>query len=293
MYYRRAFTLLESLVVIALIALLIGLTLSAVQKVRHSANRARCQNNLHQLALASANYETQVGTYPTGVSYQGEKSPTLYRAWMALLLPYIEQTAMWQQSESAFKTHPDFRDPTHPNSTIVAQFVCPSDSRVRNTFDFPFSDDGGKSRMAMSSYQGNQGKIGFAKDGLLFVDSHVRAAEVTDGLSQTFIIGERPPSHDLWYGWWYGGVGYDFLGTLDSVLGTRERNLSSDGRWWKCGVGPFEFTAHTVDDPCAVWQYWSLHTGGAHFAFCDGSVRFFRYGATDILIAHSTRSGGE
>jgi prepilin-type N-terminal cleavage/methylation domain-containing protein/prepilin-type processing-associated H-X9-DG protein len=293
MHHRRAFTLLELLVVLAIAGLLAGLTLAAVQRARHAAVRATCLNNLRQLALACANYEVQTGAYPVGCSYDGDKSPTLYRGWMVLLLPYLEQDAVWRQSETAFQAYPDFRDPAHPNGKIVAQFICPTDPRTRTTFDFEYSPTRGDSHMALCSYQGNQGRSGITKDGILFVDSRVRPAEVTDGLSATLLIGERPPSHDRGLGWWYGGTGYDFQGSLDTVLGTQERNLSSDGRWWKCGVGPFEFKGGSVSDPCAAWQYWSLHSGGANFAFCDGSVRFIRYGATETLVAHSTRNGGE
>jgi prepilin-type N-terminal cleavage/methylation domain-containing protein/prepilin-type processing-associated H-X9-DG protein len=293
MYRRQAFTLLELLVVVALIGLIVGLTLAAVQKVRSAATRVTCQDHLRQSALACAHYEMQVGRYPVGCSYEGDKSPTKYRTWMALLLPYLEQDALWRQSETAFRAHPDFRHPAHPIAVTIPQFVCPADARARTTYDFLYSEAEGVSRMALCSYQGNQGRSEAARDGILFVDSRVRAADVADGLSTTILIGERPPSNDLRMGWWYGGTGFDLQGTLDSVLGTRERNLSSDSRWWKCGVGPFDFKAGSVSDPCAVWQFWSPHPGGAHFAFCDGSVRFLRYGATDILAAQSTRSGGE
>jgi prepilin-type processing-associated H-X9-DG protein len=115
-------------------------------------------------------------------------------------------------------------------------------------------------------------------------------AGIRDGASQTIMVGERPPSTDLEFGWWYAGSGQSQLsGSGDMVLGVRELNK----RIPSCDAGPYSFTPGRLDNQCDMFHFWSLHSGGAHFLMADGSVHFLRYDADPIMPALASRNGGE
>jgi prepilin-type N-terminal cleavage/methylation domain-containing protein/prepilin-type processing-associated H-X9-DG protein len=128
---KRAFTLIELLVVIAIIAVLVGLLLPAVQKVREAANRMSCQNNLHQIAIAAANYDTTFGTFPPGLNVS-PKSVNVNPTWvspppwagpyvgvLAYLLPMMEQDNVYGQIMTA-TAGPPARSFFDPNTTLGA-----------------------------------------------------------------------------------------------------------------------------------------------------------------------------
>lgn len=142
-----------------------------------------------------------------------------------------------------------------------------------------------------TSYLGVLGRNGFRNDGALFADSKVTFADIRDGQSNTILIGERPPSSDFRIGWWYRGWGASKDGIGEMILGVRERNFSADYK--ACPPGPYSFVRGDLKNPCDTFHFWSLHPGGANFAFADGSVRFLSYSADAILPALSTCAGGE
>jgi len=197
---RSAFTLLELLVVVSIIAILMGLLFSAVQRVRAAAARTKCQNNLKQLGLALHNYESGRGKLPPGNSYLNGKAPELNMGYETRILPYIEQDNLWREAMAAFQQQPFFEKPPHLSilDRVIPSFVCPMDARTQDAHAFSRAF-----RVAFTDYLGVWGTDYTKPDGVLFVDSAVRLIQIFDGTSNTLMIGERPPSADYNLGWWY------------------------------------------------------------------------------------------
>jgi prepilin-type N-terminal cleavage/methylation domain-containing protein/prepilin-type processing-associated H-X9-DG protein len=284
---RRAFSLVELLVVIAIIGVLAGLTLAAVQMVRSAAARAQCQNNLRQVALALHHYHDSRQVLPPGLRIaKNTDYPSL--GWPARLLPFLEQENLWREVQAAYATDPDtaafYGHPPHAalKATPVRVFNCPADPRLPGPAGYG-------SPAAFTSFLGVEGIDQFARGGVLYLDSKVRLTDVSDGTSNTLMVGERPPSAFLNLGWWYRGWGQNKDGSAETLLGAREQNTSQDD----CPPGPFPFSAGRLDNQCDLFHFWSRHSGGANFAFADGSVRFLSYSADSILPALASRAGGE
>jgi prepilin-type N-terminal cleavage/methylation domain-containing protein/prepilin-type processing-associated H-X9-DG protein len=291
---RTGFTLIELLVVIAIIAVLIGLLLPAVQKVREAAARMKCQNNLKQMALAVHNFESTYQFFPHfGYGYGG--------SWMTKILPYIEQGNVYNISDYYVQS-----------ATIISTYLCPSDP-------FGSAPVGGGDNFAPTDYVAITGLTvlgpGFnytLTEGIIqgatgltgeMDKTYVTMSGITDGTSNTVMIGERPPVTDRSMGGWTGfrfeaGMGVD--GT--DVWATQTGGLMYDGGApWAPGYGgtpcpnpPYYFGPGKPNDMCSYNHLWSNHTGGANFAFGDGSVRFISYGINyQTLLYLSTRAGGE
>src|SRR5690348_5737200 len=101
--HRPAFTLVEMLVVIAIIAILMALLVPAVQRVREVAARAQCQNNLKQIGLAIHQYHDAQKVLPVGVRWQNGKEPMRLSSWLAAILPYVEQEPLWKSTQEAYR----------------------------------------------------------------------------------------------------------------------------------------------------------------------------------------------
>jgi prepilin-type processing-associated H-X9-DG protein len=290
---RVGSSLLELLVVIGTIAILTGLLLAAVQRVRAAADRLRCQNNLRQVALALHGYHDVDGRMPPGTSPDLPTEPFPYLNWHARILPYLEQEPLWRVVESGRRTFGPGVGLARPGKDqVVPMFACPADTRTAVAWILP--DRVPEFRIALTSYLGNAGTDYRRQSGVLYLASGTRLIHVTDGTSSTLLAGERPPSADLRFGWWYFGIGQGWTGSLDAVLGVRERNiLGGPSPYALCAAGPYSFQPGRVDNLCSAFHFWSLHSGGTNFAFCDGSVRFLRYEADAILPALATRIGGE
>jgi prepilin-type processing-associated H-X9-DG protein len=287
---RRSLALTEVLVVIGIIAVLIALGIPGVQRVRSVASRALCADHLRQIGVALHSYHGTYDAFPAGLSFQGDASAYPYLGWQGRLLPFIEQDSLWERTTNAFRHGERFdQNPPHVGlSTVIALYSCPDDVRTRDP-----QESGEGISVALTSYVGVAGKDLTSNDGILFADSAVRLSDVTDGASQTLMVGERPPSADLNFGWWYGGVGQDGRGSCDMLLGVNERNIRLE-LLAVCPGGPFHFSPGAVTNQCDMFHFWSPHSGGANFLLVDGSARFLSYSAAaPLMAALASRAGGE
>jgi len=303
---RPAFTLIELLVVIAIIAILIGLLLPAVQKVRDAAARIQCINNLKQQGIALHAYHDVNQGLPKGnTTYAGNVAP--YEgswSWMAQILPYVEQDNVYRAARTfATSGGSNWYAWYNPQcATMLKVFTCPADGRGTQKY----TADPGIQNQALTCYLGNSGTVSAASgqgNGVLFLDSKVKLTDITDGTSNTIMVGERPPNSNLEFGWWLAAYGYDGRGNADCTMTSNDiacanyfitnysssPNLPCDGTAaQKTGLAPGK-----PQVGCDAGHYWSFHTGGVLFLMGDGSARMVSYTANSVLPALSTRNGGE
>lgn len=285
----RGFTLVELLVVIFIIGVLLALILSAVQAARESARNAQCKSNMRQISLACHQFEAIHGHLPAGVASGQQRQNWTASTFLLRCLPYVEQSSVYDLASEDFGRQADFYFPvphaglSHP----IALYSCPSDGRSPGP-----QATHSKLNVALTNYLGVMGVDYQHRNGCFFADSSVRFGDITDGASATLLLGERPPSADFWFGWWYAGYGQNLTGSCDMVLGAAEICME-DSQLSGCGTGPHLFKKGNFQTRCDALHFWSPHPGGANFAFADGSVRFLAYSATETLSKLATRAGGE
>jgi type II secretory pathway pseudopilin PulG len=130
---QGGFTLIETIVVLAIIILLVGILLSAVQMTRAAAARSQCLSHMRQLSLAMQNFCGTHGALPPGHTAASEPRSKQHRGWIPHLLPHLEQEALLRASDAAFAIEPDFRLAPHPGGTILRFLSCSLDSRCLRT----------------------------------------------------------------------------------------------------------------------------------------------------------------
>jgi len=222
-----------------------------------------------------------------------------YWAWTMRLAPYLEQDNLAKVPATAgpfaWPWWLYFPGTTVPVvSTKFKIYSCPSDTRGMRVWQEP----GTGNSHALTSYMGVTGRDSYretlpgtgdptattgklrGQDGILYVNSAIRTADITDGLSNTVMIGERPPDSTTEYGWNWVAWGYDGhgFGAGDCLLGVRERIPSMTST-------PGLYHPGSPTNPADFNHFWSLHSGGAMWAVADGSVRFITYAAGTQVMA--------
>jgi prepilin-type N-terminal cleavage/methylation domain-containing protein/prepilin-type processing-associated H-X9-DG protein len=302
---RRGFTLIELLVVIAIIAVLIALLLPAVQQAREAARRSQCKNNLKQLVTAIHTYHDSAKIFPSNANQTGWSAGGFQGggfSWIANSLPYIDQAPLFKTLD--FRQGPYTGSATNQTAfrTVIPALFCPSNLqpnlRTNQSEDY---DTNGVGDGAGTDYTGNLGYIwggwrdcpamnvagtnplpgvpaaygnGSAYtpwvDGCCPWTGHIRAVngvfaywgsariqDITDGTSQVIAIME-----DMH---WVGGTPFN-------------NTTAQDDSSWASPLGAISNLRNPMnlnpngDRRCHGWS--SMHTGGAHAAMADGSVRF-------------------
>ena len=279
----RGFTLIELLVVIAIIAILIGLLLPAVQKVREAAARTKCKNNLKQIGLALHNYHDRNNAFPpgyaTGMSVSGAETGPGW-GWASFLLDDLEQGNVARQ----INRNVAIGDPTHATARTqqLSVFLCPSDEKIGTFVTTTVAVE-----VAHANYVGVFGTTEIEDgpgrgNGMFFRNSKVRTADITDGLSNTFVVGER--SSNIAKATWTGAIpGAEVPLTADpSQLEGHPLLVLGRGD-------------HTPNSPSAhIDDFYSRHTQGVNCLFADGSVHSMANGVDlGVWNAIQTRQGGE
>jgi prepilin-type N-terminal cleavage/methylation domain-containing protein len=182
---QSAFTLVELLVVIAIIGILISLLLPAIQAAREAARRASCLNNLMQLGVGLASYESAYGSLPSGTI--DDKGPIHnvaqgnHISWLVQILPYIEEQTTYKNIDLAAGTYA--KQNAAARAIKIALFQCPSYPGQQNP-------DAGLSNYA-GCHNDVETPIDVNNNGVLFLNSHVRIKDITDGSANTFFVGEK------------------------------------------------------------------------------------------------------
>ncbi|MGD9854402.1 MAG: DUF1559 domain-containing protein [Planctomycetaceae bacterium] len=321
----RGFTLIELLVVIAIIAILIALLLPAVQQAREAARRTQCKNNLKQIGLALHNYHDVFLVFPPGwvdnstrplvakpvfdpiIARGGWNLGPAYEVtgpgwgWNMFIMPFIEQGNLANAAGVTDKTLFEVllahfsTGATNLDGTVFTTFLplwaCPSDTGP-NINDKKTLVAGLPWYPAKSNYLGNTGVISppfgmwYQGDGIFGPMSNVKIRDITDGTSNTLMVGERKYREDYFAGAWFGA---SFFGT-------------PTGGWGAAGylsiIASFGMPPNVTKDSNGLdlSLYKSLglsseHVGGGQVLLCDGSARFVSENIDRHLVFNNGPNG--
>lgn len=283
---RHGFTVIELLVVVAIIGILVGMLLPAVQQTRQAARNTECRNNMRQLGVACLNFHDTNQFFPRNTvrprgttAVNGEPPGNLwnwnsgtFESWHREIMPFIDQSEVRVQD-------------------AVRMLGCPFDPRGQ-TYTVP--------GYGFTWYVGVYSNPSNVNDGIIIDDSKlpgkttVSISQVTDGTTHTIMIAERPPSADGQKGWWDSRCCIE-----DNISAAR-----GDTKIYSSGNGacpnPAIYHRGDVTNRCEFNSIFSCHRDGGNVCMGDGSVRTITYeagnevvGSSTLMEAMSSRSGSE
>ena len=345
---RSGFTLVELLVVIAIIGMLIALLLPAVQAAREAARRMQCQNHLKQITLAVHNHHDTKGTLPAECSFNTTDRELLPIGmnWRVRILPFVEQQNVanivdLNDSEVAAGSPLALKDLARYrwSNSRIPFYLCPSNGKAEADIQPTFDDNGTTKTKYTTHYYGVPGALGIipgttnsyysvantmaaysamggrvvvgphADNGVIIINGRLTLGSITDGTSNTFLIGE--------ISWNDFGGHYEWSrGSVNSAAGVPMVSAKGIAYDWALNYGKNKETTDTLEKTfllpngtpdtqkypvkgqntagCGVGGFGSNHPGGCFFAFCDGSVRYVNETiSSDALLGQASRDGSE
>ncbi|MGH7135643.1 MAG: DUF1559 domain-containing protein [Pirellulales bacterium] len=264
---RRAFTLIELLIVVAIIGGLVALLLPAVQAARESARRSQCADNLRQIGIALHAYHDTYKTFPSGgwIKSADPTTANMNIGWSAVILPGLEQQPLYAQLN--FNLPYDTAANSQPGHTVLPVYLCPSEPRISlwnqtpgDTYAFADCDYGGMYGPRGLSFPAD---VNNPPRGVMIFNQPIPLGQVLDGASQTLQIGEDPEAINAM---WISGHNI-----FDECCPINARPPSEHGE-----------------------ELASRHPTGVNTLFADGSAHFLLETIDNVVLsALCTRSGGE
>ncbi len=297
---RTGFTLVELLVVIAIIGILIALLLPAIQAAREAARKASCVNNLNQLGVALQNYEAAHGTLPPGV--QNPDGPVhsvakgYHMSWIVHLLPYLEEQAAYKHIDFSEGVGVYDKKNAPVRGLKIALLRCPSSGAAT------------PEEVGVSDYAGCQNDVETPIDannnGVLFLNSHIAAKDVTDGTTHTIYVGEKVGEGAKDLGWMSGtratlrNTGTPFDCTPFDEGADRQLKQHPSVQVTRSGGATETIDVQAMFDKIPedlrVGGFGSSHPSVVNFLFGDGAVRSVNKDiAFDVLQQLANRADGK
>ena len=297
---RQGFSLIELLVVVAIITILITMLLPAVQQAREAARRTQCKNNMMQIGVALQNYMMAFEVLPPGTQnltgpIQSKEDGGYHMGWITQILPYIDQQNVYNQIDFTASVYDNRNLPVR--SHMINTLTCPSGIVVRGATGYPTTSYCGV-------YNDFETLIDVNQNGVLFLNSSISYEQITDGSSNTIFVIEVLPDPVTDLGW--------VSGTRSSLRNLTVANITTvpppNGDQPAGNENRIEYLRHPRPKTPGMPDYpasaivtdgyvggpGSFHTGGSHVLMGDGSARFISENIDAITLHHlGHRADGE